>query len=161
MSKKIIKLLLVLVIISSFMTVSNVYAHRECKTDPVAGDMICESGPAPGVVMKPSECDGSNAVYNTRCAQQIAHEKDEQEKKDAEALKDYVIYLTTGTDDDFVFDCSNNKVRQALKVIYNAINILRIVAPIIIVMVGVFQFAKAAMSQDDNDLRALSYDLRR
>ncbi len=63
------------------------------------------------------------------------------------------------TSDDTDFSCRNANIRKAVTIISTALFYLRILAPIVIVIVGSVSFAKAVIAQDDNEMKVAIYGL--
>jgi len=57
------------------------------------------------------------------------------------------------------FSCDNPRIKKAVSIIAEILFWLRIIAPIIIVIMGSVSFAKAVISEDDNDIKTVFYAL--
>lgn len=138
MSKKVIKLFLIFGIIGSLCFASNVEAGHELPSycaDPNTGDCMLTDQERDELVKIQKELEDQRR-------------KEQLDKKNASTV-----------DDDQDFSCRNANIRKAVNIVGTALFWLRILVPIVIVIVGSVSFAKAVISQDDNDIKAVFYAL--
>ena len=122
MSKKVLKIFLIIGIICSFSFITNVKAF-DCPHG-----MVC---------VKDADGGGGGSTTNST----------------GSTGKSEVF------DSDPDFSCDNPRIKKAVSIIADVLFWLRIIVPIIIVIMGSVSFAKAVISEDDNDIKTVFYAL--
>lgn len=138
MSKKVLKSLLIVIALFTFFNVKSVYALPKV-------NLYCDPYDA--------KCIHTKEQFEEEAARRAAEKYAENQRKVAEK------YYASTTDDDQDFSCRNANIRKAVNIVGTALFWLRILVPIVIVIVGSVSFAKAVISQDDNDIKAVFYAL--
>ena len=158
MSKKVLKSLLIIAILFVFGYAGRVNADfqgiKTCE-DCDTMDYRCQTTCTPRAITIDDRnascerlCDPIKAQYSRWqvCVNECIHGR----RSNANKLIENTVEVVA---DDQNFSCKNKNIRRAVELISTALFWLRIIAPVIIVVVGTVSFAKAIMSQDDNDIK--------
>ncbi len=135
MAKNIVKLSLVFVVFIALFSTTNVYARKELPGDVGTREFICGSD---GYC-----CNKQGVCYEN---------KGDPVNQDA---------AKTTTSDMNDFTCKNEDIRRAVQIVATSLLWIRIVVPVLVVIMSMIKFGKAAISQDDGDMKDAFKDLIR
>ena len=67
--------------------------------------------------------------------------------------------LSGTTTDNTNFTCQNYNIRRAVMIVSEVLWWIRIIIPVFVIISAMINFSKAVLSQDDNDIQAVFWDL--